>query len=237
MTSRNWSYADQYTITADFTPTDSTYESEPNDTRSDADSLLPDASISGKLADASDVDFFATSLQDRYSRVTLQFQHDLPETLSDSSQTPWCVSLYRYHAETQTIDTVPIQTWNVPLGTSSFSTDSFLAKSGTYYTKISCPGTNSYPELEYTLTVEAVGIPYEKGDVDQDHAIGINDAFLALAAYATVSAGGEMPLQDAAFLAADIDEYSEITIQDAFGILKYYSVLSAGGNASWDNLQ
>ena len=56
-------------------------------------------------------------------------------------------------------------------------------------------------------------------------------------AYATVSAGGEMPLQDAAFLAADIDEDSEITIQDAFGILKYYSVLSAGGNASWDNLQ
>lgn len=35
-----------------------------------------------------------------------------------------------------------------------------------------------------------VGIPYEKGDVDQDHAIGINDAFLALSAYATVSAGG-----------------------------------------------
>lgn len=87
-------------------------------------------------------------------------------------------------------DTVPIQTWNVPLGTSSFSTDSFLAKSGTYYTKVSCPGTNSYPELEYTLTVEAVGIPYEKGDVDQDHTIGINDAFLALSAYATVSAGG-----------------------------------------------
>lgn len=237
MTSRNWSYADQYTITADFTPTDSTYESEPNDTRSDADSLLPNASISGKLADASDVDFFATSLQDRYSRVTLQFQHDLPETLSDSSQTPWCVSLYCYHAETQTIDTVPIQTWNIPLGTGSFTTDSFLAKSGTYYTKVSCPGTNNYPELEYTLTVEAVGIPYEKGDVDQDHAIGINDAFLALSAYATVSAGGEMPLQDAAFLAADIDEDSEITIQDAFGILKYYSVLSAGGNASWDNLQ
>lgn len=41
MTSRNWSYADQYTITADFTPTDSTYESEPNDTRSDADSCCP----------------------------------------------------------------------------------------------------------------------------------------------------------------------------------------------------
>ena len=183
------------------------------------------------------MDFFATSLQDRYSRVTLQFQHDLPETLSDSSQMPWCVSLYCYHAETQTIDTVPIQTWNIPLGTGSFTTDSFLAKSGTYYTKVSCPGTNSYPELEYTLTVEAVGIPYEKGDVDQDHAIGINDAFLALSAYATVSAGGEMPLQDAAFLAADIDEDGEITIQDAFGILKYYSVLSAGGNASWDNLQ
>ena len=35
-----------------------------------------------------------------------------------------------------------------------------------------------------------VGIPYEKGDVDQDHAIGINGAFLALSAYATVSAGG-----------------------------------------------
>lgn len=35
-----------------------------------------------------------------------------------------------------------------------------------------------------------VGIPYEKGDVDQDHTIGINDAFLALSAYATVSAGG-----------------------------------------------
>ena len=64
----------------------------------------------------------------------------------------------------------------------------------------------------------------------------INDAFLALSAYSAVSAGKEMPLKDAAFLAADTDEDGEVTLDDAFRILSYYSLSAAGREADWETI-
>ena len=69
MTNVNWSGAEQYTLTADFTPTDSTYESEPNDSTSRADVMLPNTPVSGKLSDESDVDYY---------KVTLTAPHSFP---------------------------------------------------------------------------------------------------------------------------------------------------------------
>ena len=46
----------------------------------------------------------------------------------------------------------------------------------------------------------------------------------------------EMPLKDAAFLAADTDEDGEVTLDDAFRILSYYSLSAAGREADWEKV-
>ena len=50
-------------------------------------------------------------------------------------------------------------------------------------------------------------------------------------AYEIESAGKEMPLKDAAFLAADT-----VTLDDAFRILSYYSLSAAGREADWEKV-
>lgn len=55
-------------------------------------------------------------------------------------------------------------------------------------------------------------------------------------AYEIESAGKEMPLKDAAFLAADTDEDGEVTLDDAFLILSYYSLSAAGREADWEKV-
>ena len=55
-------------------------------------------------------------------------------------------------------------------------------------------------------------------------------------AYEIKSNGKEMPLKDAAFLAADTDEDGEVTLDDAFRILSYYSLSAAGREADWEKV-
>lgn len=87
MTNGNWSGAEQYTLTADFTPTDSTYESEPNDSTSRADVMLPNTPVSGKLSDESDVDYYKVTL-DSAAQFSLCLEHALPDDLSSSGTPP-----------------------------------------------------------------------------------------------------------------------------------------------------
>ncbi len=72
------------------------------------------------------------------------------------------------------------------------------------------------------------------GDVDGDGEITIQDAYQALVAYASESAGLELELTEDQRAAADVDGDGEITIADAFKILIYYATESVGRTPSWD---
>lgn len=76
--------------------------------------------------------------------------------------------------------------------------------------------------------------PLDKGDVDGDGSITIQDAFQALTAYARSSAGLKPELLDIQLDAADVDEDGAITITDAFKILIYYATNAVGNTPSWD---
>ena len=66
------------------------------------------------------------------------------------------------------------------------------------------------------------------GDLDGDGVISIDDAYQALLAYSSISAGGTPNLTEAQKKFADVDKDGEITINDAFYILRYYAEHSAG---------
>lgn len=77
---------------------------------------------------------------------------------------------------------------------------------------------------------------YLLGDVNQDGDINIQDSFLTLLAYCSVSAGLEHNLTQAQVLAADVDRDQELTIRDAFRILLYYAMVSVGYSPNWEEL-
>ena len=66
--------------------------------------------------------------------------------------------------------------------------------------------------------------------------ISIDDAYQALLAYSSISAGGTPNLTDAQKKFADVDKDGKITINDAFYILRYYAEHSAGNPISWEEL-
>ncbi len=72
------------------------------------------------------------------------------------------------------------------------------------------------------------------GDIDGDGDITLQDAYQALVAYASASAGLEIELTGEQQAVADVDGDGEITIADAFKILIYYATESVGRTPSWD---
>ena len=74
------------------------------------------------------------------------------------------------------------------------------------------------------------------GDLDGDGVISIDDAYQALLAYSSISAGGTPNLTEAQKKFADVDKDGEITINDAFYILRYYAEHSAGNPIRWEEL-
>ncbi len=72
------------------------------------------------------------------------------------------------------------------------------------------------------------------GDIDGDGDITLQDAYQALVAYASVSAGLELELTEEQQAAADVDGDGAITIADAFKILIYYATEAVGRTPSWD---
>ncbi len=83
----------------------------------------------------------------------------------------------------------------------------------------------------------------QKGDVDNDLQISINDAYQTLLYSSEISAGiadptftdgSDATAEAAAFAAADVNADGAITIDDAFRILSYTSVEAAGGTGSWE---
>lgn len=107
-----------------------------------------------------------------------------------------------------------------------------VADSGTRcWTQIFTGGIK--PE-DASAPVEHMG---QKGDVDYDGDVTLDDAFLTLSAYSRKAAGNAMGMNDMQTASADIDGDGTITIDDAFLILQYYSYGAAGRDVTWDALQ
>lgn len=89
---------------------------------------------------------------------------------------------------------------------------------------------------DYTFTVTVPEKAIEKGDVDGDQTISVNDAVVLLTYYAKKAAGQDVS-QDEIFqniLVGDVNDDGEITVEDAVTILTYYAKKAAGQDATWD---
>lgn len=109
-----------------------------------------------------------------------------------------------------------------------------FAESGDY--EIIVTATGYTVPLQFTVTVpEKTG---EKGDVDVNGTVAVEDAVLVLTYYAQKSAGlnpdtGE---QFANIMLGDIDGDGIISVEDAVFILTYYARQSAGLHPDWDTI-
>lgn len=89
---------------------------------------------------------------------------------------------------------------------------------------------------DYTFTVTVPEKTIEKGDVDGDQTISVNDAVVVLNYYAKKAAGQDVS-QDKTFqniLVGDINGDGAIAVDDAVAILTYYAKKAAGQDATWD---
>ncbi len=90
----------------------------------------------------------------------------------------------------------------------------------------------------YILTKEPEGgSDFLRGDVNQDGAVAVSDATLALQIYAAQAAGMDTSKFTAEQIEiADVDEDGKVTLKDASYILAYYSQNAAGLNPTWETL-
>lgn len=89
---------------------------------------------------------------------------------------------------------------------------------------------------DYTFTVTVPEKTIEKGDVNGDQTISVNDAVVLLTYYAKKAAGQDAS-QDETFqniLVGDINGDGTIAVDDAVAILTYYAKKAAGQDAIWD---
>ena len=235
MTNGNWSGAEQYTLTADFTPTDSTYESEPNDSTSRADVMLPNTPVSGKLSDESDVDYYKVTL-DSAAQFSLCLEHALPDDLS-SSGTPWTVTCYPFDEKTGTLREDKAVTLDAALGKTKTESETVLVRGGTNYVEVRHKGYDGFSDLEYTLTMQAEMLTYTKGDANADGSIDSTDVFEMMYSCAKKAVGRTDDLLEGAnFLAADIDENDTLDSTDIFYEMLYIASKGAGVPVDWDSI-
>ncbi len=91
---------------------------------------------------------------------------------------------------------------------------------------------------QITTETDAPVVQSERGDLDGDGAVSVQDAVLVLTYYAKKSVGLK-PETDAQFQQiqrGDIDEDGVISVHDAVLILTYYAKKSAGYAPDWDTL-
>ncbi|WP_298484113.1 dockerin type I domain-containing protein [uncultured Ruminococcus sp.] len=231
--SGNYASGVQYTLTVNFEARDNTTESEPNDTMSGADEIPVNTAVSGQLYSSSDIDYYKTTLE-KTSEISLQFEHALPDNISDSSSVYWRISLYSYDEDTNSISTKPVQTLDALLSTGKTTAETIKANAGTYYIKVEPRSSYTYSTVAYTLTLNAEEVTYVRGDVNEDGNVNADDAYLVLKAYASYSVSGDLGLEGNPLLAADVDENGNVNADDAYYILKYYATASVSGSADWD---
>lgn len=77
----------------------------------------------------------------------------------------------------------------------------------------------------------------QRGDVNGDGAVSIEDAQLTLKTYVNSLAGINMKLNADQIKAADVDGNGEISVKDAQWILKYYTEKTvAGKEITWNDI-
>ena len=77
----------------------------------------------------------------------------------------------------------------------------------------------------------------QRGDVNGDGAVGVDDALIVLKAYTERIAGNDMGLTAEQIQAADVDLNGIIGIEDALYLLKYYTENTvAGKHVTWEEL-
>lgn len=77
---------------------------------------------------------------------------------------------------------------------------------------------------------------YEKGDVDGDGVISVEDACLILQTYARQAAGLDAELTTMQFAALDVNEDGVASVEDAVYVLQYYAMEAAGLQPEWSDL-
>ena len=103
--------------------------------------------------------------------------------------------------------------------------------------KVENKSYSAFSDQEYTLTMQAELLTYEKGDVNADGSVDTQDLFEMLYSCAKSSAGiREDLLEGAAFLAADIDENDALDSTDIYYALLYIAQKSAGLPTSWKSV-
>lgn len=90
----------------------------------------------------------------------------------------------------------------------------------------------SWGVYRFNVTVNDPNAEAEKGDINQDGTVGIDDATAVLDYYAKTAAG----IDTAAIADADIDGDGNITMSDATYILTYYAMTSAGLPCTWEDV-
>ena len=153
------------------------------------------------------------TVNNKFYKLTITI--DVLETTTDVTTTGTTTQKITTTAETTTFPTTP---------TATISSTTTL--------------TATTPPKETTVT----HVAYEKGDVDGNCAVNVEDAVAVLTYYAKRSAGmdpifSESPMQHAkAMIASDVDGDSVISVEDAVAILTYYARQSAGLNPDWSEI-
>lgn len=128
-----------------------------------------------------------------------------------------------FNSQTGTLD-LEVMKNNVPI----------FGESGDY--EITVTATGYTVPLLFTVTVSEK--TEEKGDVDNNGTVSVEDAVLVLTYYAQQSAGLN-PSENTQFVnihRGDIDGDSTISVEDAVSILTYYAQQSAGLHPIWDTI-
>ena len=117
----------------DFTPTGDTYESEPNDTTANADTLPVNAPVTGKLVSVNDTDFYKVT-SDSAAQFSLTLEHALPDNLSKSGNA-WTVTCYQYDEKADSLRETPVLTMQAALEQTKTTSDTALVRGGSVDTQ------------------------------------------------------------------------------------------------------
>ncbi len=147
------------------------------------------------------------------------------------------MTCYQYDEKADSLRETPVLTMQAALGQTKTTSDTALVRGGTFYVKVKNESYSAFSDQEYTLTMQAELLTYEKGDVNADGSVDTQDLFEMLYSCAKSSAGiREDLLEGAAFLAADIDENVALDSTDIYYALLYIAQKSAGFPTSWESV-
>lgn len=172
----------------DFTPTGDTYESEPNDTTANADTLPVNAPVTGKLVSVNDTDFYKVT-SDSAAQFSLTLEHALPDNLSKSGNA-WTVTCYQYDEKADSLRETPVLTMQAALEQTKTTSDTALVRGGSV-------DTQDLFEMLYSCAKSSAGIredllegaAFLAADIDENDALDSTDIYYALLYIAQKSAG------------------------------------------------